>query len=307
MNSSTHLVHSTAAIALLILTLLLGNQIASAQANKLELNDTLKKAGTTGVISVGYREFSVPFSFLSTRNEPIGYSIDLCRSIVDAISKKVGRELTIKWERVTSETRMDAVLSGQVDLECGSTTNNAERSKRLAFSPIIFVAGTKLMVKRSSSIKTFRDLSNKVVVVTAGTTNEKAMHDLRDKFRLNYAIVAGHDHEESYDLLIHGEADAFATDNVLLNGLIAKNKLNKDYLVTGDFLSYDPYGIMYRKNDPALKRLVETTFYAMAEERELDRVYDKWFMRRLPSGDSIDLPMSPHLETIFRSMGTKPE
>jgi ABC-type amino acid transport substrate-binding protein len=308
MNFSPTAVRRITTVALLSLTLLLGGQIASAQsANKHEFHDTLKKAASTGVISIGYREFSIPFSYLSARSEPIGYSIDLCRSIVDVISKTVGRELTIHWERVTSETRMDAVLSGQVDLECGSTTNNAERSKQLAFSPIIFVAGTKLMVKRSASIKSFRDLSNKVVAVTAGTTNEKTMHDLRDKFRLNYVIVANHDHEESYDLLIHGEADAFATDNVLLSGLIAKHKLNKDYLVTGDFLSYDPYGIMFRKNDPALKRLIERTFYAMADDRELDRIYDKWFMRRLPSGDSIDLPMSPHLETIFRSMGTKPE
>jgi glutamate/aspartate transport system substrate-binding protein len=272
-----------------------------------DLNDTLKRIRTTGAVTVGYREFSVPFSYLSARKEPIGYSIDLCRAIVDTIGKALERKLTINWQRVTSETRMDAVVSGLVDLECGSTTNNAERSKQVAFSPIIFVAGTKLMVKRDAAIKTFRDLSNKVVAVTAGTTNEKAMHDLRDKFRLNYAIVAGHDHEESYDLLIHGEADAFATDDVLLSGLIAKHKLQREYMIIGDFLSYDPYGIMFRKGDAALKRLVEATFHTMAQARELDHIYDKWFMRRLPSGDSIDLPMSPHLETIFRTLGTKPE
>ena len=282
------------------LALIAGLGQACAQDKYGKTPNTIDKIRSSGNITLGYREFSVPFSYLSTRGEPVGYSIDLCRAIVDAISRHLKQDISIAWERVTSETRMEAITSGRIDLECGSTTANAERAKHVDFSPIIFVAGTKLMVRKNSTIHSFRDLSNKVIAVTAGTTNERVLHELRDKFRLNYAIVASHDHEESYDLLIHGEVDAFATDDVLLSGMIAKYRLQKDYRITGEYLSYDPYGIMFRKGEATLKKLIETTFSQMAKDHELDRLYDTWFMRKLPSGDRIDLPMSPHLDTIFR-------
>ena len=268
--------------------------------------DTVGKVRATGKVAIGFREFSVPFSFRSGSGEPIGYSIDLCRAIVDAIARRAGREVAIDWVKVTSDSRIDAVSSGEVDLECGSTTSNAERSKRVMFSPIIFVAGTKLMVPRESPIKSFRDLEHRIVSVTSGTTNEKTMHDLRNKFNMNYSVVASDDHEASLELLLQGKVDAFATDDVLLSGLMATRKLTKEYRIIGEFLSYDPYGIMYRKNDPELKRIVEATLHGMGQRHELDRVYDKWFMGRLPSGERIDLPMSPHLEAVFRSFGEKP-
>jgi len=198
---------------------------------------------------------------------------------------------------------MQAVASGKVDLECGSTTNNAERQKQVAFSPIMFVTGTKLMVKRHSPIKSYRDLKGKVVVVTAGTTNEQALKRLNEKFQLGANIISARDHEESYSLVVDGKADAFATDDILLYGLIAHHNAQRDLIVVGDFLSYDPYGIMFRKDDPQLNQLVVHTFEQLAESRDLILTYDKWFVRKTPTGERINLPMGPQLEEIFHALG----
>jgi glutamate/aspartate transport system substrate-binding protein len=266
------------------------------------LSGTLQKAHASGTVAVGYREASIPFSYLSARNEPIGYSIDLCRAIVDAISTEVGRDLDIQWVPVTSETRFNAVISGQVDLECGSTTANQERKRIVDFSPIIFVAGTKLMVKKGSPIKSFRDLGGKSVVVTAGTTNEKALRDLVVKFKLNTAITTGRDHADSYDQLVSGKVDAFATDDVLLYGFIAQNRAQDQLAVVGEFLSYEPYGIMFRRNDPQLAALVSQTLHDLAASREFEQTYNKWFLRQLPSGQRMNLPMSAQLAEMIRIM-----
>ena len=247
------------------LALLLCTQLAEAQSSRHELTGTLAKVHNSGKITLGFREFSIPFSYLSARDEPIGYSVDLCRAIVEAIGEVVGREIEIEWKLVTSASRMDMVTSGGIDLECGSTTSNAERSKHVAFSPIIFIAGTKLMVKRNSPIKSFRDLQNKVVAVTAGTTNEKTMQNLQRKFGLNYGLAVGKDHEDTLALLLDNKAHAFATDDALLNSMIVRRKLQKEYMVVGEFLSYDPYGIMFRKDDPMLARVVTATIHAMGK------------------------------------------
>ena len=289
------------------LALLLCTQLAEAQSSRHELTGTLAKVHNSGKITLGFREFSIPFSYLSARDEPIGYSVDLCRAIVEAIGEVVGREIEIEWKLVTSASRMDMVTSGGIDLECGSTTSNAERSKHVAFSPIIFIAGTKLMVKRNSPIKSFRDLQNKVVAVTAGTTNEKTMQNLQRKFGLNYGLAVGKDHEDTLALLLDNKAHAFATDDALLNSMIVRRKLQKEYMVVGEFLSDGPDGIMFRKDDPMLARVVTATIHAMGKAQELDRVYNKWFMQRLPSGERLDMPPSPHLETVFSTFGEKPE
>ena len=280
---------------------------AAAQTDPAQLTGTLAKLRQTGSVSIGYRESSIPFSYLSARGEPIGYSIDLCKLLVEAIGDELGRELAIQWVPVTSESRIAAVASGQVDLECGSTTNNLERQKQVAFSPTFFVSGTRLMVRKGSAIKSFRDLAGRKVVVTAGTTNEKTMRELAAKFRLDMAIVVAADHAASFQVLAAGQADAFATDDVLLYGLLAQNKAQADYLVVGEFLSYDPYGVMFRKGDAALARLVNDTFHRLAEDREIERRYNRWFLRKLPSGVSLDLPMSPQLETILQTMAARTE
>jgi ABC-type amino acid transport substrate-binding protein len=295
---------------LLAIWLLAAAGYAGAQTERsapVELSGTLQKVRATRVVTVGYRESSIPFSYLSARGEPIGYSIELCRRLVDAISETVGRELTIKWMPVTPESRIDAVVSGQVDLECGSTTSNLERQKQVGFSPTIFVSGTKLLVKKGSSIKSFRDLPGKTVAVTSGTTNEATMRELARKFKLDFRLLVSRDHAQSLAQVVAGKAEAFATDDVLLYGLIAQNKAQGNYFVVGEFLSYDPYGIMHRKGDTQLANLIGETFRSLVNDGEMEREYKRWFLTRLPSGTSIDLPMSPQLETIFRTMVAKPE
>lgn len=283
---------------------------ASAQAERpapVKLTGTLAKVRSSGAITLAYREASVPFSYLS-RGQPVGYSIELCRKLVEAMSDAVGRDLEIKWLPVTSENRIEAIVSGRADLECGSTTNNLERQKQVAFSPTVFVSGTKLMVAKGSPIKSFRDLGGRTVAVTSGTTNEKAMRDLAQKFKLDVRVVALRDHAEAFAQVVSGKADAFATDDVLLYGLIAQQKMQGRYSVIGEFLSYDPYGIMFRLDDAQLAALVVETFRALAADGEMERQYKRWFLSRLPlSGTSIDLPMSPQLQSIFQTMAVKPE
>jgi len=272
-----------------------------------ELTGTLAKARASGAVTIAHRESSIPFSYLNARKEPIGYSIELCKSLVEAIGVAVGKELEIKWLPVTSASRIEAIVSGKADLECGSTTNDIERRKVVAFSPTIFVSGTKLMVKRGSPIKSYRDLGGKTVVVTAGTTNHKAMEEIIRRFKVDLRIVVSPDHAQSFMQVVEGKADAFATDDVLLYGLIAGNFAQKNFDVVGEFLSYDPYGVMYRKGDAQLASVIHDSFVALAQDGEIDRQYKRWFLRKLPSGASIDLPMSPQLESIIQTLGGKTE
>ncbi|WP_202760036.1 amino acid ABC transporter substrate-binding protein [Delftia acidovorans] len=282
------------------------------------LSGTLAKVRASGSIALGYRQASVPFSYLNARNEPIGYSIELCKALVTSIEDAVNRSLAIRWVPVTADNRVDAVASGQVDLECGSTTSNLERQKRVAFSPIMFVAGTKVMVRQDTQIRSLRDLASKKVAVTAGTTNEKAMRDLDRKFHLGMQLQVVPDHSQGFAQVAGGQSDAFATDDVLLYGLIAENAGKADgnggtgaspgarFQVVGDYLSYDPYAIMFRKDDPQLAQVVKTSFQALAEDGEIERQYRRWFLRRLPSGTSLDLPMSAQLQTLIETLAAQP-
>ena len=294
-----------------ILAALLAAGLVFAQSPEdpapVELTGTLAKVRAARALTVAYRESSVPFSYLSPRGEPIGYSIEICRKLAEAIGDAVGRELELKWLPVTSETRIEAIVAGRADLECGSTTNNLERQKHVTFSPIIFVAGTKLLVRRGSPIRSYRDLPGRRVVVTAGTTNEKAMQELARRFKIDVRLSSARDHAQSYAELEAGRADAFASDDVLLYGLVAQHKAQQQYQVVGEFLSYDPYGIMFAKGDAQLAELVNRVFHDLAEDGEIERQYKRWFLQPLPSGQSLNLPMSPQLETLIRAMAAKPE
>jgi glutamate/aspartate transport system substrate-binding protein len=286
-------------------SLIQGGSIRGASAQ--EMAGTLKAVKEAGAITLGYRESSIPFSFLNVRKHPIGYSMDLCQAIVEEAQTELAQDLTVKFKPVTSESRIPALLAGEIDLECGSTTNNTARQKQVAFSPIFFVAGTKLMVKKTSAVHSYRDLRDKTVVVTAGTTNEAAIRTLSDKQQLGIKILTARDHAESFSFLAAGKADAFATDDVLLYGLLATSKSGADYEVVGDYLSYDPYGLMYRKDDPDFAAIVERTFKRLAETREIAQMYEKWFLQKLPTGERLELPMSPHLETLLHMIGLPEE
>lgn len=288
---------------LLVCALTLLSGIATAQSGD-QLSGTLKKVHDTGAITLGIRAASSPFSYLNARGQPIGYSVELCRAIVDEIGNELeGKTPLIKYLVVTSQSRIADLVSGKIDLECGSTTNNQERQKQVAFSPMIFVSGTKVMVRKSSIIKAFRDLKGKTVVVTAGTTNEAAMSKLNEQFGLDLTLLSAKDHAESYAMVASGKADALALDDVLLYGLIAKNEGQAEFTVVGDFLSYDPYGIMYRRNDPQMAELVQRVFHTLAESSELEYNYRRWFLRKLPSGERLNLPMSAQLRESFEILG----
>jgi glutamate/aspartate transport system substrate-binding protein len=277
---------------------------AQEAANVAALSGTLKKVKDTGTITLGYRESSLPFSYLNRRQQPIGYAIDLCREIVEDLSTELGgMEIKIAFAPVTPANRLQKVATGEIDLECGSTTGNVQRRKEVAFSPIFFVAGTKLMVPKSSPVRSYRDLAGKTVVVTAGTTNEAALRTLSDKQKLGITIITAPDHAQSLETLVAGKADAFATDDVLLYGLLATAKNASGMKVVGEYLSYDPYGLMYRRDDPAFAAVVERAFARMASERRLAELYNKWFLRRLPTGETLNLPMSPQLDEVFRMLG----
>jgi glutamate/aspartate transport system substrate-binding protein len=269
-----------------------------------ELTGTLKRIKDSRTVTLGYRASSIPFSYLNKLHEPIGYSIDLCNEVVNEISSELeGVEIGVSYKLVRAETRIPAVRSGEIDLECGSTTANFQRKKEVAFSPIFFVAGTKILVPRSSAISSYRDLHDKTVVVTAGTTNEEAVRAISEKQHLEIKLLVGKDHAESFAMLKEGKADAFATDDVLLYGLVATTGSGDQYHVVGEYLSYDPYGLMYRKDDPDFGAIVDRTFTRLAASRELVQLYNKWFQKRLPTGETLDLPMSPQLEEIFRVEG----
>jgi glutamate/aspartate transport system substrate-binding protein len=277
---------------------------AQEAADVRALSGTLKKVKETGTITLGYRESSLPFSYLNRRRQPIGYSIDLCREIVeDASTELDGMELRIAFAPVTPANRLRKVASGEIDLECGSTTANVQRRQEVAFSPIFFIAGTKLMVQKSSPVRSYRDLAGKTAVVTAGTTNEAALRTLSDKQKLGISIISAPDHAQSLETLVSGKADAFATDDVLLYGFIATSANARDMKVVGEYLSYDPYGLAYRRDDSAFAAVVERTFTRMAGERRLAELYNKWFLRRLPTGETMNLPMGPQLDEIFRMLG----
>jgi glutamate/aspartate transport system substrate-binding protein len=276
---------------------------ARAQTGGEGLSPTLAGIKTAHVVHLGYRESSPPFSFLDQANRPIGYSLELCEAVVDEIGSEVDDpNLKIEYVKVTSDDRIAAVAQGKVDLECGSTTANAERAKQVAFSPLMFVAGTKLMVSKASTISVPKDLQGKTVVVTKGTTNEQAMRALDKKFALGLNILVSPDHEQSYQMLVDGKADAFATDDILLYGLIARHKSQDKFHVTGDYLSYDPYGIMFRKGDPQLAAVVERTFRKLGTNHDLIPLYNKWFVSRLPTGERLNVAISPQLEDAFKAL-----
>jgi ABC-type amino acid transport substrate-binding protein len=264
---------------------------------------TLKRIDETRVVRLGYRENSPPFAFLDAKRKAIGYSLDLCQVVVDAIAREVGKDLAAEYRAVTPENRFELVSSGAIDLECGSTTNTAERRKIVAFSPTIFVTGTKLLVHRGSGIRSLRDLDGKTIVLTRGTVHETAVPRLAERQKLGVKFVFGADHNESFQMLAAGKADAFANDDVQLYGMLAETRSRSDFRVVGDFLTYADYALTIRKDDPEFAEVVERAFHELAGSREILAIYERWFLKPLPSGARLNLPMSPHLEEIFRVQG----
>jgi glutamate/aspartate transport system substrate-binding protein len=274
--------------------------LATAPALAQDLTGTLKKIKDSGTITIGHRETSIPFSYLDEKQQPIGYSMDICAAVVEEVKKELGlATLAVKYNPVTPQTRIPLMSNGTIDIECGSTTNNLTRQKQVGFAPITFITGTKLLVKKSAKVKSYKDLKNKTVVVTQGTTNERTIKALSDKDNLNIKFLNAKDHGESFLTVESGRAVAFSMDDILLYGLIAKAKSPKDYEVVGDYLSYDPYGMMYRKGDEDFGLVVRRSIARLMSTGDINKLYNKWFLEKLPSGETMGVPMSPLLKAAI--------
>jgi len=264
--------------------------------------DTLSKIRETQTITIAHREASLPFSYLDSSKKPIGYAIDLCLKIADAVRRDLKlSQLNIQYLPVTPSTRIAAIVDGKADLECGSTTNNAERRKQVAFTIPHFVAAARMVVRADSGIRNWSDLRDKRVVTTKGTTTVKLLND-RDKVRsLGLVLIEGRDHAESFGMVEKGEAEAFPMDDVLLFGLRASAQSPNGFVVVGDALSAEPYSIMLRKDDPGFKTLVDREMGRIINDGEIYKLYDKWFKNPIPpKGLNMNMPIGHLLRDTFR-------
>jgi glutamate/aspartate transport system substrate-binding protein len=280
---------------------------AAAPASAQELAGTLRKVRESGAITIGHRENSIPFSFVDDKQQPMGYSMDICAAILEEVKRELSLPtLAVHFAAVTPQTRIQLMANGSIDLECGSTTNTLTRQKQVSFAPTTFISGTRLLAKKSARVRSYKDLRGKTIVVTQGTTNERIVKALSEKEGLGIKFFNAKDHDEGFLMVESGRAAAFAMDDILLYGLVAKAKNPKDYEVVGDYLSYDPYGIMYRANDDAFGVVVNRAVARLMGDPgqcngPIRLIYKKWFVDKLPSGTSLNLPMSPLLEAVCRA------
>ncbi len=277
--------------------------LITAPAHAAQLTGTLKKIKDTGVIKVGHRDASVPFSYLDDKQKPIGYGVDICMNIVDKVKAELKMpKLKVELVPVTSQTRIPILMGGNIDIECGSTTNSVERQKQVDFAPTYFVTGTKIIVKKNSGIKGYDDLKGKTVVFTQGTTNERAMKAYNDKKKLGIKFLPSKDHAESFLAVQTDRAVAFPMDDILLYGLKASAKNPNDFVVLGEFLSDDPYAIMMRREDPAFKKVVTEAVTAIYKSGEINKIYKKWFESKIPpKGINLNFPMSDGLKQAIKN------
>lgn len=287
--------------SLVLVALLAGYSIASHA-------DTLKKISDSGSITLAYRESSVPFSYLEAPGKPIGFGMDIAGKVVDAIRQSSGKkEIKIAYQAVTSQNRLPLVANGTVDLECGSTTNNAARAKDVAFAINYFYASSRLLVKKSSKIKRLGDLAGQTVATTTGSTSFGQLRKLSLEKNLNLSVVPAKDHADGFLLLEAGRAQAFVMDDILLAGLLANAKNPADYEIVGEPLQTEAYACMLRKDDPAFKKLVDATLTGLMKSGEFEKLYKKWFQSPLPpSGKSLDMPMGQRLRENLKSPSDQP-
>jgi glutamate/aspartate transport system substrate-binding protein len=272
------------------------------------LSGTLKRIAQSGTIRLGYRIDAAPFSFVSRAGEVHGYSIDLCRAIAAAIGEEIGgASPRVEFRQVTAADRLDRVATGEVDLECGSTTNTAARRERVAFSPITFITGTRLAVRRDAGIRGLADLGGRSVAVVRGTTNEAALRGIVARQGLRVGIVATDDLVQAFELLASNRVDAVGGDDVLLVGHLVRTGARARHAVVGALLTFERYGIAYPRDDLQLAAVVERAMGDLARAGELRAIYNKWFVRTLPNGERLGMPMGPELRRSFEMLGMPPE
>ena len=281
-----------------------------AKGHAEELTGTLKKVKETGVITIGYRNSSIPFSYLDDNQKPIGFAIDICARIVDAVKSELKLDkLTVEFTSVTSSTRIPLLANGTIDLECGSTTNNAERQKQVWFTNTHFLTATRFVSKKTSNLNSIDDLKGKTVVSSAGTTNIKQLTEANAARNLSINIIPAKEHAESFLMVETDRAAAVVLDDVLLASFVAGSKDPGAYVMSKDaFSKPEPYGIMLRKDDPAFKKVADAATAALFTGGEGQKLYDKWFMQKIPpKGLNLNTPISPELKAEFAKPSDSPE
>ena len=270
--------------------------------------DTLKKIKDTGSVTMGVRESSGALSYTLGDGKYTGFHYEVCQKIFADIQKQLGMaKLDVKYQPVTSQNRIPLVQNGTVDLECGSTTNNATRQKDVAFAPTLYVEEVRIAVKAASGITNINQLANKTVATTTGTTSVQLLRKHERATGVDFKELFGKDHADSFLLLEGGRADAFVMDGQILAGLISKAKSPADYRIVGDVISVEPIGIMYRKDDPAFKKAVDDSVRAMAKSGEVAKLYDKWFMQPIPpTNTKVGLPASELTKAAWSNPSDKP-
>jgi glutamate/aspartate transport system substrate-binding protein len=292
--------------ARLILVFVLG-MLIGASAYAAELTGTLKKIKDTGTISLGHRESSIPFSYYDENQKVVGYAQEIMLKVVDAVKQELKLpKLEIKLTPVTSQNRISLVQNGTIDIECGSTTNNAERQQQVAFSNTFFIIGTRLLTKKGSGIKDFSDLAGKNVVTTAGTTSERLLRKLNEDKKMNMNIISAKDHGESFLTLETGRAVAFMMDDALLAGERAKAKKASDWIIVGTPQSKEAYGCMMRKDDAPFKKVVDAAIAKVETSGEAEKIYKKWFMSPIPpKGLNMDFALSDDMVELYKHPNDK--
>jgi len=287
-------------LAVLIATLFAAGALAGA-ANAQQLTGTLKKIKDSGTITIGHRDTSIPFSYYDDKQQVVGYAVDICMGIVDAVKANLKMpKIDVKYNPVTSATRIPLMANGTIDLECGSTTNNLERQKQVAFTITHFVTANRYVAKKSSNIKTLNDLKGKTVVSTSGTTNIKWATEENTKRKLGMNIIAAKDHAEAFLTVDTGRAVAFFMDDILLYSLVATSKNPSDWSIGSEAYTVEPYGIMLRRDDPAFKKVVDNAVRNLYKTGRINGIYEKWFLKPIPpKGVNLNLPMSPEFKKVL--------
>jgi glutamate/aspartate transport system substrate-binding protein len=269
---------------------------------------TLDKVKASGSIAIAYRESSIPFSYLDDKAQPTGFGWEICQRIVDEARKATGRaDLKVTTQAVTSANRIPLLMNGTIDIECGSTTNNSDRAKQVAFATNYFYTGTRLLVKAGSPIKAVADLRGRKVVSTTGTTNFRIMRTLNDERNLGFELIGAKDHAESQLVVASGRADAFAMDDILLYGLAASSANPREWTVVGESIQVEPYAIMLRKDDPTFKTLVDGVLARLMDSGEFEKMYMRWFQSPIPpKGVNLNAPMPKELRDNLKAKSDKP-
>ncbi len=304
---NTHVIKHVRTLTCLALAGLVCAPVAVAQTPQ-PLEGTLKKIQDDGVVVVGYREASIPFSYYDSNQKPIGYSMDFTNLILDKIKEVTGKpDLNVRMIPITSQNRISLLQNGTIDFECTTTTNNESRAKQVTFSNSIFQVGTRLLAKKASGISDFGDLKDQTVVVGAGTTSEVLLRKLNVEQKLGMRIISAKDHSESFLTLSTGRAKAMMMDDALLAGERAKTANPHDYVITGTPQSYESYGCMVRKDDAGIKSLLDEVIAEAETSGKANQIYHKWFESPIPPKNlNLEFEMSEGLKKLFAQPSDKP-